>query len=160
MLAEIGRGCIDPFSRVLPTRVLEKELAKRGEQELDELFKYVESLSASYREKLSSNTVDQRDLDTTVAENLRSAKTILIDTPAGQYLTSNCKKCHVTCHNPYQIPNDEMKVDYDAMDRSMPKETRTCTICLNKCIWTMHSNEEYRRKYVREKQVTSSGAIK
>lgn len=82
MLAEIGCGCIDPCSRVLSIRVLEKELAKRGEQELDELFKYVESLSASYREKLLSNTVDQRDLDT-VAENLLSVKTILIENLLG-----------------------------------------------------------------------------
>jgi hypothetical protein len=79
MLAEIGRGCIDPFSRVLPTRVLEKELAKRGEQELGALFKEVEILSVSYRDKLLSNAVDQR----AVAENLRSAKTNLIENVLG-----------------------------------------------------------------------------
>jgi GTP-binding protein EngB required for normal cell division len=82
-----------------------------------------------------------------------------VDIPAGQYLT-NCNKCYVTCHNPCQIPNDERKVNCDAMDRSMPEETRTCKICPNKCIWNMHSNQSYRWEYVKEKQVTSSGAIK
>jgi hypothetical protein len=82
-----------------------------------------------------------------------------VDIPAGQYLT-NCNKCYVTCHNPCQIPNDERKVNCDAMDRSMPEETRTCKICPNKCIWNMHSNQSYRWEYVKEKQVTSSGTIK
>ncbi|XP_046639892.1 uncharacterized protein LOC124321020 [Daphnia pulicaria] len=82
-----------------------------------------------------------------------------VDIPAGQYLT-NCNKCHVTCHNPCSIPNDERKVKCAAMDHSMPKETRTCKICPKKCIWNMHSNQSYRWEYVKEKQVTSSGAIK
>jgi hypothetical protein len=72
----------DPCSRILSIRVLEKELAKLGEQELGELFKEVESLSVSYRDKLLSNTVDQRDLDS-VAEKLRSAKTTLIENVLG-----------------------------------------------------------------------------
>jgi Pyruvate/2-oxoacid:ferredoxin oxidoreductase delta subunit len=82
-----------------------------------------------------------------------------IQIPPGRYLT-NCNKCHVTCHNPCVIPNDDGKVECAAMDRSMPEGTRTCTICPNKCIWYMHSNQPYRWEYVKEKQVTSSGAIK
>ncbi|EFX64709.1 hypothetical protein DAPPUDRAFT_333912 [Daphnia pulex] len=82
-----------------------------------------------------------------------------IQIPTGRYLT-NCNKCHVTCHNPCVIPNDDGKVECAAMDRSMPEGTRTCTICPNKCIWYMHSNQPYRWEYVKEKQVTSSGAIK
>ncbi|XP_046635713.1 interferon-induced very large GTPase 1-like [Daphnia pulicaria] len=71
----------DPCSRVLSIRVLEKELAKRGEQELGELFKEVESLSVSYRDKLLSNA-DETDLHS-VAKNLRSAKTNLIENVLG-----------------------------------------------------------------------------
>jgi hypothetical protein len=75
------------------------------------------------------------------------------------YLT-NCNKCYVTCHNPCGYPNDDQKVDCDAMDHSMPAATRCCRICPEKCIWNMHANQPYRWEYVSEKQATSSDAIK
>ncbi|EFX69482.1 hypothetical protein DAPPUDRAFT_113639 [Daphnia pulex] len=47
------------------------------------------------------------------------------------------------------------------VERFQPaKETRTCTICPNKCIWNMHSNQSYRWEYFKEKQETSSADIK
>ncbi|XP_046463234.1 uncharacterized protein LOC124209332 [Daphnia pulex] len=75
------------------------------------------------------------------------------------YLT-NCNKCYVTCHNPCGIPNDDGKMDCWAMDFSTPRETRSCRICPEKCIWNMHANQPYRWEYVTEKQATSSDAIK
>ncbi|EFX70692.1 hypothetical protein DAPPUDRAFT_217123 [Daphnia pulex] len=75
------------------------------------------------------------------------------------YLT-NCNKCYVTCHNPCAIPNDDGKMECWAMDFSTPRETRSCRICPEKCIWNMHANQPYRWEYVTEKQATSSDAIK
>uniref|UniRef100_A0A0P5JII0 Uncharacterized protein n=1 Tax=Daphnia magna TaxID=35525 RepID=A0A0P5JII0_9CRUS len=75
------------------------------------------------------------------------------------YLT-NCNKCYVTCHNPCGIPNDDGKMNCWAMDFTTPRDTRSCRICPEKCIWNMHANQPYRWEYVTEKQATSSDAIK
>jgi hypothetical protein len=68
----------DRCSRVLSIKVLEKELAKRGEKELGPLSETITSLWASYNEKLSSNAVDETDLNSD-KEKLRSAKSNLIE---------------------------------------------------------------------------------
>ncbi|KAK4015791.1 hypothetical protein OUZ56_030762 [Daphnia magna] len=75
------------------------------------------------------------------------------------YLT-NCNKCYVTCHPNCAYANDKDKVNCAAMNFSMPAETRCCTVCPNKCIWNMHANQPYRWEYVKQKQTTSSDAIK
>jgi hypothetical protein len=65
----------DPCSRVLSIRVLEKELANRGEQEFGTLFKKAQMLSTSYYDKLHK-TGDEQDLES-AKEQLHDAKTDL-----------------------------------------------------------------------------------
>ena len=58
-------------------------------------------------------------------------------TKPGQY-TTNCVKCHMTCHDncPYYDDNDKSKC------RVMDKTGR-CEICPQKCHWTKHQNQPY-----------------
>ncbi|KAK4015793.1 hypothetical protein OUZ56_030764 [Daphnia magna] len=73
---------------------------------------------------------------------------------------TNCNKCHVTCHIPCYLGNTENKLNCAAMDHSMPAETRSCTVCPQKCIWNLHENQPYKWEYVKRKKTTSSDAIK
>ncbi|KAI9556598.1 hypothetical protein GHT06_016388 [Daphnia sinensis] len=75
------------------------------------------------------------------------------------YLT-NCNRCYVTCHPNCAYANDEDKVKCSAMNFRMPAETRCCTVCPEKCIWNIHANQPYRWEYVKQKQTSSSDAIK
>ncbi len=67
----------DPCSRVLSIRMLEKELATCGEQELGPLFKKVQTLSTSYYEKLHK-AADGKDLES-AKKQLHDAKSNLIE---------------------------------------------------------------------------------
>jgi GTPase SAR1 family protein len=67
----------DPCSRVLSIRMLEKELANRGEQELGPLLKTVQMLSTSYYDKLLK-AVDVKDLES-AKEQLHDVKSNLIE---------------------------------------------------------------------------------
>lgn len=60
-----------------------------------------------------------------------------IDLRPGQYVT-NCLTCNRTCHFPCAIPNDQDKMRCAAMRNG------SCTVCPNKCVWSMHNNNSYR----------------
>ncbi len=60
----------DPCSRVLSIRVLEKELANRGKQELGPLLENAQMLSTSYYDKLHK-TGDEQDLESAKEQLLR-----------------------------------------------------------------------------------------
>lgn len=66
----------------------------------------------------------------------------------GSFIT-NCQQCHVTCHFPCGIPNDEDKAGCCAMGTD-----GYCTECPNKCHWGVHYNQKYRWDYeeVQEKR--------
>jgi Pyruvate/2-oxoacid:ferredoxin oxidoreductase delta subunit len=106
-----------------------------------------------------TNSQAQIEADENVEFEVEVTKAKQINIPKGRYLT-NCNKCHVTCHNPCVIPNDDGKVECAAMDHSMPRAIRTCNVCPKKCIWTMHVNQSFRWEYVKEKQITSSSILK
>ena len=63
----------------------------------------------------------------------------------GQF-TTNCQKCHVTCHFPCSQADDENKRLCSAMDSS-----GRCVTC--KCSWTDHFNQKYRYEIVMEKTI-------
>ncbi|KAF3698533.1 hypothetical protein EXN66_Car014219 [Channa argus] len=67
---------------------------------------------------------------------------------SGNYIT-NCQQCHVTCHYPCAIPNDENKAGCAAMGSN-----GYCTVCPGKCYWNKHINQKYRWMYeeVKEKR--------
>ena len=106
-----------------------------------------------------TNSQAQIEADENVEFEVEVTKAKQINIPKGKYLT-NCNKCHVTCHNPCVIPNDDGKVECAAMNRTMPIAIRTCNVCPKKCIWTMHVNQSFRWEYVKEKQITSSSILK
>lgn len=53
------------------------------------------------------------------------------------YVT-NCVVCHMTCHFPCGIPDDEGKIGCLAMTDGY------CTVCPKKCYWDNHRNNDYR----------------
>ncbi|XP_029931006.1 uncharacterized protein LOC115375663 [Myripristis murdjan] len=65
-----------------------------------------------------------------------------------KYVT-NCQQCHMTCHYPCGIPDDNNKARCTAMGSD-----GNCTECTGKCHWTVHFNQKYRWKYkeVKEKR--------
>ncbi|XP_031148257.1 uncharacterized protein si:ch73-170d6.2 [Sander lucioperca] len=64
----------------------------------------------------------------------------------GSYIT-NCQQCHVTCHHPCGIPNDADKAGCCAMGTN-----GYCTVCPNKCYWSVHYNQKYKWKYIEVKE--------
>jgi MinD superfamily P-loop ATPase len=60
-----------------------------------------------------------------------------IDLHAGEYVT-NCLTCNRTCHYPCAIPDDKDKRGSAAMSNG------SCTVCPNKCDWSMHKNNSFR----------------
>ena len=56
----------------------------------------------------------------------------------GEY-TTNCLRCNYTCHFPCIIPNDDGKKGCAAM-----YGTEYCAVCIAKCHWTQHVNDQYR----------------
>jgi hypothetical protein len=56
---------------------------------------------------------------------------------AGEYVT-NCLTCNRTCHFPCGISDDKDKRGCAAMRNG------SCTVCQNKCVWSMHNNNSYR----------------
>uniref|UniRef100_A0A667YZN4 Septin-type G domain-containing protein n=1 Tax=Myripristis murdjan TaxID=586833 RepID=A0A667YZN4_9TELE len=67
----------------------------------------------------------------------------------GNYIT-NCQQCHMTCHYPCPIRNDNDKADCAAMGSN-----GYCTQCTGKCHWRVHFNQKYRWEYreVKEKRI-------
>lgn len=65
---------------------------------------------------------------------------ILVKLPHGQYVT-NCVDCQTTCHEDCQIPFDENKRNCYVIDG-----TGYCTVCPQKCFWTIHRNNGYVHK--------------
>ncbi|CAL9708228.1 unnamed protein product [Knipowitschia caucasica] len=72
----------------------------------------------------------------------------------GEYLT-NCQACHVTCHYPCAIKEDNRKDKCNAMDRS-----GKCTVCPGYCHWSVHLNQPYKWEYVAVKQKQTIGEMK
>jgi energy-coupling factor transporter ATP-binding protein EcfA2 len=125
-------------------------LIKIGLSKMEEMRKTKQMITNS-QAQIEANENVEFEVEVTVPKK--------VEIPAGQFLT-NCNKCYVTCHYPCMIPNDDGKIDCAAMDHSMARETRSCRVCPEKCIWNMHANQPYKWEYVKQKQATSSDAIK
>ncbi|EFX66160.1 hypothetical protein DAPPUDRAFT_30866, partial [Daphnia pulex] len=125
-------------------------LIKIGLSKMEEMRKTKQMITNS-QAQIEANENVEFEVEVTVPKK--------VEIPAGEYLT-NCNKCYITCHYPCMIPNDDGKANCVAMDNSMAWETRRCTVCPEKCIWNMHANQPYKWEYVKQKQTTSSDAIK
>ncbi|XP_071807014.1 uncharacterized protein [Asterias amurensis] len=64
----------------------------------------------------------------------------------GNY-TTNCCKCHFTCHFPCTIANDLTKFWCSAMSW-----WGYCNVCPGKCHWRVHFNQNYKFEYYTEKE--------
>ena len=74
--------------------------------------------------------------------------------PFGEYAT-NCNNCEMTCH--FGCSEKRSSADCDVMDRSVPKETRSCLVC--RCPWEVHDTESTNWYQDTEKK-TTCGAIR
>ena len=155
-------GAMNTKSLTLTKQVLEERkhleatvdglqpLIKIGLVKMEEMRK-IKEMIANSQVQIEANESVLFEVEVTVPTK--------VEIPEGQYLT-NCNRCYVTCHESCIYKNDDEKVNCAAMDKTMPKKNRSCTVCPNKCIWNMHANQPYKWEYVQEKQMTSSGDIK
>jgi hypothetical protein len=73
-----------------------------------------------------------------------------ISLPEGIYVT-NCIRCNRTCHYPCQIDTDKEKYRCNAMT---PKnQNAQCSVCPDKCSWTLHVNNCYRYELYEENEI-------
>ncbi|XP_037837915.1 uncharacterized protein LOC119618057 [Kryptolebias marmoratus] len=76
-------------------------------------------------------------------------KPVAVDISQTGHFISNCEQCHVTCHFPCKIKNDDEKRGCFAMGQD-----GYCTVCPGRCFWNVHFNKNYRWEYqvFKEKQ--------
>jgi len=60
---------------------------------------------------------------------------------------TNCNLCKTTCHLNCAFPNDDDKHKCCAMD-----DSGNCTVCTNKCHWSMHKNQAWKWAIKTEKK--------
>ncbi|XP_053569240.1 uncharacterized protein LOC128659694 [Bombina bombina] len=72
----------------------------------------------------------------------------------GGKFVNNCQKCHFTCHFPCSHGDDNMKIQCSAMQNGY------CTICPDKCVWSVHFNQKYRWIYEELKEKRTYEEIK
>ena len=83
----------------------------------------------------NENTIkENQNFEYTVEET----KQLKEELPVGKHVT-NCLQCNLTCHENCKIADDDRKMHCSAMD---PK-TKTCNVCPDRCIWSMHKNTKY-----------------
>ncbi|XP_058873353.1 uncharacterized protein LOC117967698 [Acipenser ruthenus] len=70
-----------------------------------------------------------------------------IDIKGTGTFTTNCQKCHYTCHYPCGTADDKDKKKCSAMDSK-----GFCTVCPGKCAWSVHFNQKYRWVYETTKE--------
>ena len=73
-------------------------------------------------------------------------KSRLVDLKSGQSVL-NCMNCHVTCHFPCYITNDDEKHRCDAMNAD-----GTCKVCDKHCKWSDHRNQPVGYVFFSEKE--------
>ena len=84
---------------------------------------------------------ENQNFEYTVEETKQSKE----DLPVGKHVT-NCLQCNLTCHEDCQIADDDRKMYCAAMDPN----TKTCNVCPDRCIWSMHKNTKYIFRYFTE----------
>ncbi|XP_072115069.1 uncharacterized protein [Mobula birostris] len=97
--------------------------------------------------ELDANKDFEYEIETTVPVQEDISRT-------GHYIT-NCQKCHFTCHYPCKIANDAKKSRCAAMDRD-----GNCTVCPQKCVWSVHFNQKYKFVYVTKKEKRTYDELK
>ncbi|XP_062894941.1 uncharacterized protein LOC134341109 isoform X1 [Mobula hypostoma] len=117
-----------------------------GLTKLEEVRKTQQVLN-QHQTELEANKDFEYEIEITVPEQEDISKT-------GHYIT-NCQKCHFTCHYPCAIANDAEKSGCAAMDGN-----RNCTVCPQKCVWSVHFNQKYKFNYVTKKEKRTYDELK
>jgi hypothetical protein len=73
-----------------------------------------------------------------------------ISLPKGTFVT-NCLRCNRTCHYPCGIDKDNEKYRCAAMDTK--DQNSKCSVCSDKCSWTLHTNNCYRYELYQEDEI-------
>uniref|UniRef100_A0A8C4RMD4 Septin-type G domain-containing protein n=1 Tax=Erpetoichthys calabaricus TaxID=27687 RepID=A0A8C4RMD4_ERPCA len=105
---------------------------RAGLTKLEEIRKTGEALK-QHIDQIESNKNFEYEVE--VTETLRESIA-----GTGKFIT-NCQKCNFTCHYPCAFSNDEEKISCAAMKNG------DCTVCPGKCVWSVHSNQQYRFIY-------------
>ncbi|XP_051784471.1 uncharacterized protein LOC114643986 [Erpetoichthys calabaricus] len=105
---------------------------RAGLTKLEEIRKTEEALK-QHIDQIESNKNFQYEVEVTETVQESIAGT-------GKFIT-NCQKCNYTCHYPCALPNDEQKIRCASMDNGV------CRVCPGKCVWSVHSNQQYRFIY-------------
>ncbi|XP_053571490.1 uncharacterized protein LOC128661236 [Bombina bombina] len=116
---------------------------KAGLIKLDEIRKTKEALQQN-REQMKANK--DFEFEITVTEPRREDIT--------EDCVTNCQQCNFTCHYPCGIAEDCKKDSCVAMTKGY------CTICPNKCVWTVHYDLRYRWVYEENKEKRTYEDIK
>ncbi|XP_053553203.1 uncharacterized protein LOC128644712, partial [Bombina bombina] len=80
--------------------------------------------------------------------------TIPVQEAISDHFITNCQQCHFTCHYPCMIADDSQKHGCAAITNGY------CTVCPNKCVWSVHYNQKYKWKYEEKKEKRNYEAIK
>ncbi|XP_072163215.1 uncharacterized protein [Diadema setosum] len=140
----------DPKSLTLTQEVLEERQCL--EVALDGLQPQIQmGLSKLDQLQEEKRIMNQHEADIEANKDFRYVRDVpksrKIDVEKGRH-TTNCSKCHMSCHYPCKIPDDKKKAGCKAM-----KKDGTCAVCPGKCPWHVHFNMDYRFEYYTEKEI-------
>lgn len=116
-----------------------EDLVKLGEIKL-----HVEKFTANKKDIISNG-----DFSFTI-EEIKQTKEPL---KQGMHVT-NCLKCYFTCHENCLIPDNDKKINCDAMHDGY------CMICTGHCIWSVHKNTPHIYRYTSDKVTKSYKEMK
>ena len=71
----------------------------------------------------------------------------------GGLYTTTCSQCNYTCHLHCTISDDNKKHKCASMTWFTTKKNTTCTVCPNKCSWTVHKNTPYRYEFYETEEI-------
>ena len=141
-----GGECVSLLKQLVDEKKRLKTVVKELVNFLQVRFNHIEELALVEHVNFDDNLEDNFGWFTTVEK---------VKLPLGDYVT-NCTECQITCHRVCSAKNKI--ADCEVMDHSMPEDIRTCRVCLGKCSWQVHANQQFKWKFSQEQ--TSLDAIK
>ena len=77
----------------------------------------------------------------------------------GTYV-SNCLVCKYTCHENCAYADDGVKYRCSAMGEGQETQSAKCGVCIGKCSWGNHRNNQYRFELYTENVIKTSYELK
>uniref|UniRef100_A0A8C5MNT0 Fibronectin type-III domain-containing protein n=1 Tax=Leptobrachium leishanense TaxID=445787 RepID=A0A8C5MNT0_9ANUR len=117
---------------------------KAGLVKLDEIRKTEASLKQN-QDLMEANKDFEYEIEVTVP--------VQEEVPHGRFITT-CQQCHFTCHENSTYADDKDIIKCVAMRNGY------CTVCPNRCIWSVHYNQKYKWRYDKRKEKRNYEDIK